>query len=234
MAEQTATLQPIVLDMKRGAPLLELILCYRKEYRFLSNFSDAQVHLPAEKVPYLAPGEYPPDMGAFPPTAFMETRYVTLPEMWFGKLELAYFAWRVYDQATREAIQKMEPGEAKAFSRTDAYRRYLRKEFVENERIRAVPMYFMLRDSKFNDEVNPAVAEELLATGHATLIEGTTWKDVFFGIDLLTGQGGENFLGRMEMTIRDLLRVKRGMAPVFDEPLLPTWITEHAWPFIPA
>ena len=54
-------------------------------------------------------------------------------------------------------------------------------------------------------EQNPDLKEKLLATGNKTLIEGTWWKDTFWGIDLKTGQG-QNHLGQILMEIRDEFR----------------------------
>ena len=45
----------------------------------------------------------------------------------------------------------------------------------------------------------------LLNTGNSQLIEGNSWHDTFWGVDINTGQG-ENKLGILLMTIRDVLR----------------------------
>lgn len=52
---------------------------------------------------------------------------------------------------------------------------------------------------------NDVLAEKLLATGDEELIEGNTWGDTFWGVDLETGEG-ENHLGKMLMEIRRDLR----------------------------
>jgi len=55
---------------------------------------------------------------------------------------------------------------------------------------------------KFSD---PDLRNRLLATGDAELVEGTTWGDVTWGIDLNTGEG-ENHLGKLLMELRTRYR----------------------------
>lgn len=52
--------------------------------------------------------------------------------------------------------------------------------------------------SKF--EMNPKLCTRLLETGHAELIEGNTWNDVFWGV--CNGEG-ENHLGKILMELRE-------------------------------
>ena len=52
---------------------------------------------------------------------------------------------------------------------------------------------------------NPVLAARLLATGARKLVEGNTWKDVFWGVDLRTGEG-ENHLGQILMQVREELK----------------------------
>lgn len=51
---------------------------------------------------------------------------------------------------------------------------------------------------KFNQ---PELKEKLLETGDATLVEGNTWGDTFFGVD--KRKGGQNHLGKLLMKIRN-------------------------------
>ncbi len=55
---------------------------------------------------------------------------------------------------------------------------------------------------KFN---HPEFKSLLLATSNKYLIEGNTWKDTFWGVDLRTGEGS-NKLGHLLMEIRDSLQ----------------------------
>lgn len=54
---------------------------------------------------------------------------------------------------------------------------------------------------KFSEE-NQELMDKLLETGDEELIEGNTWKDVFWGYDVNLKQGKNN-LGKMLMKIRD-------------------------------
>lgn len=56
---------------------------------------------------------------------------------------------------------------------------------------------------------NPDLKEKLLATGDANLIEGTTWKDKIWGVDLATMKG-KNRLGKILMEVRETLKEKTG------------------------
>ena len=52
---------------------------------------------------------------------------------------------------------------------------------------------------------NPALAQALLDTGNKTLKEGNYWKDLYWGVDLKTGEG-ENHLGKILMQLREYFR----------------------------
>jgi predicted NAD-dependent protein-ADP-ribosyltransferase YbiA (DUF1768 family) len=58
---------------------------------------------------------------------------------------------------------------------------------------------------KFGD---PVLLAKLLATEDATLVEGNTWHDLWFGRCDCTKHGGEgqNWLGRLLMALREELR----------------------------
>jgi len=84
------------------------------------------------------------------------------------------------------------PGEAKRFGRKLA----LRPEW-RNPNFRIKTMYQVLL-LKFSIE---SFRSKLLQTGNSLLIEGNTWGDCFWGVDLKTKQG-HNHLGRLLMRIR--------------------------------
>ena len=48
---------------------------------------------------------------------------------------------------------------------------------------------------------HPKLKSLLLATGDELLVEGNTWSDVFWGIDLKTNRG-QNILGRLLTIVR--------------------------------
>jgi len=51
----------------------------------------------------------------------------------------------------------------------------------------------------------PEYQEFLLSTKNKILMEGNTWNDTYWGVNLETGEGN-NFLGRILMEIRDTLK----------------------------
>lgn len=72
--------------MKPEKPVRQVILAFRDEFNFMSNFAACKVTLPAEE---------------------------GLPAMEFDSTEQAYMAWKTTDLAMRAKIQGMTPGEAK-------------------------------------------------------------------------------------------------------------------------
>lgn len=66
------------------------------------------------------------------------------------------------------------------------------------EQVKTAVMEEVVR-AKFTQ--NPDLAALLLSTGDAELIEGNTWGDTCWGVDLRTGRG-ENRLGRILMKVR--------------------------------
>lgn len=52
---------------------------------------------------------------------------------------------------------------------------------------------------------NPYLMKKLLDTGELLLIEGNTWKDTFWGMDINSGEG-ENHLGKILMNVREEFR----------------------------
>ena len=52
---------------------------------------------------------------------------------------------------------------------------------------------------------NPHLAQFLVETGEAELVEGNSWHDTFWGVDLKTGEG-ENHLGKILMALRENFR----------------------------
>ena len=59
-------------------------------------------------------------------------------------------------------------------------------------------------DAKFSD---PKLAKLLDQTGDAELLEGNSWRDKIWGVDINTLQG-QNQLGKILMAKREQLRVK--------------------------
>jgi hypothetical protein len=67
-----------------------------------------------------------------------------------------------------------------------------------------IPLMLDLVRKKFSD--HPHLAELLLATGDAELVEGNDWGDVFWGV---CRKRGRNELGKILMQVREELRVQR-------------------------
>ena len=57
---------------------------------------------------------------------------------------------------------------------------------------------------KFSDE---RYRSKLMATGNTYIIEGNTWGDTFWGVDLNSGEG-KNILGLMIMEIRSSIKLE--------------------------
>ena len=54
---------------------------------------------------------------------------------------------------------------------------------------------------------NETMKQKLISTARARLVEGNYWHDVFWGVDLKTGEG-ENHLGKILMKVRAELLTK--------------------------
>ena len=120
----------------------------------------------------------------------------------FDSVEKAYQSAKTDDLKLREEISLLDsPGKAKRFFRNRSQdvrsdwnevklsimRELLHKKFVEND-------YFR---------------RKLLSTGNEEIQEGNLWGDVYYGVDLRTGEG-RNILGKMIMDIRKEIKEEEG------------------------
>lgn len=111
----------------------------------------------------------------------------------YPTLEHAFQAAKTLCPTERELVRQAKtPGRAKQLGR--------RVTLVpEWDQIKIGVMRDLLR-KKFRDMVLRA---ELLSTGDAELVEGNTWRDMYWGVY----QGkGENWLGKLLMEIRKEIR----------------------------
>lgn len=109
--------------------------------------------------------------------------------------EHAFQAAKTTQQGTRQYISGLpSPREAKGIGRDLV----LRDGWNE---IRIDVMRHILK-LKFTKE---PFTRLLLSTGDEELVEGNTWGDTFWGVDINTGHG-ENNLGKLLMEIREQLR----------------------------
>ena len=117
----------------------------------------------------------------------------------YQNAEAAFQAQKCTDPAAREAFKDLTGAQAKQKGRRAALRPDW--EAVKPEIMRDV-LY-----AKFTQ--NPALAKALLDTGDTPLVEGNTWRDYYWGVDLRTGRG-QNHLGRLLCELREELR-KNGL-----------------------
>ncbi len=122
-----------------------------------------------------------------------EVRYGGLT---YQNAEAAFQAQKCMSEEEKLPFTDMNPGRAKSLGR----RVSLRPDWEE---VKVGLMEEIVR-AKFTQ--NPQLADQLLATGNKKLIEGNTWNDIFWGVDLRTGKG-QNHLGILLMKIREELKV---------------------------
>lgn len=109
--------------------------------------------------------------------------------------EAAYQAQKCLQQTDKEQFALLSADEAKRLGKKVEMRRnWDDVKFKIMERV----VY-----EKFTQ--NPTLAQDLLNTGDRILKEGNYWKDLYWGVDLKTGEG-ENNLGKILMSLRDYIR----------------------------
>jgi ribA/ribD-fused uncharacterized protein len=114
--------------------------------------------------------------------------------------EHAFQAMKTTDPRERELIAlASSPGRAKRAGRKVT----VRPDWEE------VKLGWMARIVHAKFEQNGELADRLLATGDATLIEGNNWGDKVWG--QVDGEG-ENLLGRILMSVRQAIRTERTLA----------------------
>ncbi len=153
-----------------------LVIMFREDDHFLSNFWPCKVTLPEETIP-------------------IGGKTTILPPMEFSSTEQAYMAWKTTDQSLRLKIQNMSPGDAKKETHKEDFP--TRPDYSNEGRLSIMRE---LNQQKYSRR-NPQLRAKLIGTGQIPLIEGNTWGDIFFGFDLTKGQGA-NHLGRILMDIR--------------------------------
>ena len=117
---------------------------------------------------------------------------VWLDNIEYPTVENAFQAAKTTDKNCRIQFQKIPPGIARKKGRQIP----LRKDW---EQIK-IGIMLSLVEQKFR--YSPSLRQQLKATGNAELIEGNTWGDTFWGVDLRTSKG-ENMLGKILMEVRN-------------------------------
>lgn len=144
-----------------------------------------------DRIDYFGTGK---DAGEY---SFLSNFYLVDEGLYAGMTVEHWFqAGKTQDEAWRNRILDAEsPGVAKKLGR----RAPLRSDWEE------VKLPLMLKCLRTKFTTGTKLAQRLLDTGDAELIEGNWWGDAFWGVDQKTGKG-ENHLGRLLMQVREELR----------------------------
>lgn len=116
---------------------------------------------------------------------------VTYGGLTYQNNEAAFQAQKCLDEETRKQFTAYDAAKAKGAGR----RVSLRPDWEE---VKVGLMEEIVR-AKFTQ--NEVLKQRLVATAGARLVEGNSWHDVFWGVDLKTGEG-QNHLGEILMKVR--------------------------------
>lgn len=123
---------------------------------------------------------------------------VTLDGDEYQTVEHAYQAAKTFDRDARREIRNAHgPYQAKRLGS----RVQLRPDWDDQK----ISVIYELLQQKFS---NPILRAALLQTGRATLVEGNTWGDVFWGV--YDGRGLNN-LGALLMRVRREIRIEESL-----------------------
>ena len=112
----------------------------------------------------------------------------------YPSVEHAYVAAKTLDQRLRAKIATVaKPGDVKKIGRMLELRPDWESVKLE-----------IMRSLLLNKFLHPELAQKLISTGDAELIEGNTWGDIYWGV--CNGKG-ENNLGKLLMGLRSFLRI---------------------------
>lgn len=120
---------------------------------------------------------------------------VTYRGLTYKNNEAAFQAQKCMTEEEKFAFTEYEPARAKSRGRQVSLR-------PDWEKVKVGIMEEIV-EAKFTR--NEDLRQMLLATGEATLKEGNTWNDIFWGVNIKTGTG-ENHLGKILMRVREKLR----------------------------
>lgn len=113
----------------------------------------------------------------------------------YRNTEAAYQAHKCIHPEDKWAFAALSPSDAKRLGRRVRLRRDW--EDIKDEVMRTVVYCKFIQ--------NPYLAQQLLETGDAELIEGNDWGDKYWGCDIHTGEG-RNQLGKILMETRAIIR----------------------------
>lgn len=108
------------------------------------------------------------------------------------------YQWMKFDKDPELLDQFLQasPGRSKRLSRE--LEKDIRKDWL-NVR---VDVMTKIQYEKYTQ--NPHLAHMLVETGSVSIVEGNTWNDTFWGVNLSTGKG-KNMLGKILMDLRNEL-----------------------------
>jgi len=132
--------------------------------------------------------------GFFDEYRFLSNFYeapVTYRGLTYQNNEAAFQAQKCLTEEEKRRFTALSPSKAKSLGRRVALR-------PDWEKVKLGIMEEILR-AKFTQ--NEHLAIRLINTGNKILIEGNTWRDTFWGVDIKTRKG-ENRLGQLLMKIR--------------------------------
>lgn len=150
-----------------------MIASFTREHRFLSNFYPSPI-------PFVL-------------RCLAQELHMTMPTV-----EHAYQASKVAPchQNALHWVLRVRDASLPAFAKRIGRELPLRPDWDEVK----LPFMLCFLRLKF---IQPEMRERLIATGDATLVEGNTWGDTFWGV--CNGKG-ENHLGRLLMQVRSEIR----------------------------
>jgi hypothetical protein len=155
--ENTIFNTPINLKFRKTP--YKLIMAFRGEYAFLSNFAEGcTITLPAEHA---------------------------CKPLVCTSVEVAYMAWKTLDPDQRKYIGTLSPKEAKAFASPENNSIINRFDMTTDFKLDIMKQ--LLRQ-KFSSQ-NLSFRDALIHTGDAVLIEGNDWGDEFFGFCVVKARG---------------------------------------------
>lgn len=118
---------------------------------------------------------------------------VTIGGITYGSAEAAFQAQKVLDNEEKKKFVDITPLQAKRLGKKVK----LREDWEE---VKVDIMTYVVR-AKFTQ--NHTLADKLIETGDAELIEGNNWRDYFWG--MCNGKGKNN-LGKILMKVREELK----------------------------
>jgi ribA/ribD-fused uncharacterized protein len=172
-----------ITEIKVVEDLMTTISRFCNEYEFLSNFYPVLVCLHCSRG-----------------NQILSTLFQSANEgcVVYGCVENAFQAAKVLDPDQRIVFRHVTASKAKRLGRKVVLR-------GDWEKVKVQIMKELLRQ-KFS---YPLLAQQLLDTGDAILVEGNDWHDTYWGVDAKTGLGA-NMLGVLLMSVRYELRISSG------------------------